>query len=296
MVILIPIKYHKRNYPFSIKANIQEVAGHFDIIEIKPTMNYSLHTEYSAYESRKLDSPLLTNLSTIKCLQKEGIPQLWMNERWVLEFVEFIKNLVNNNKSPTIIEVHPPFNDYCSSITQFIEIYKVFERECLRDFTNTQIVIENRSGTRYKGGEFLISNENDLIELCRIITKDDLKLRIVLDIPQLFTNHNLTIGKFSKEEISMIFNSLKPIRGSISGIHIWGKKKSDKGRIISHVGNLDTYFHNTEVKLFFLNTLHDLLDDGRPRYFVPEVNSSDYDVASIVNDFITNKFNFSSSL
>jgi hypothetical protein len=29
---LIPIKYHKRNYPFGIEPQIREVAGHFDVV------------------------------------------------------------------------------------------------------------------------------------------------------------------------------------------------------------------------------------------------------------------------
>ena len=46
------------------------------------------------------------------------------------------------------------------------------------------------------------------------------------------------------------------------------------------------------LKEFFLTSLYHLLDDGMPRFFVPEVNSGDDDLASIVNDLIKAGFTF----
>ncbi len=54
MPSLIPIQYNKHPYPNNIILNIQEIAGHFDVRTIKPSMNYSLHTEYS-YGKRKYE-------------------------------------------------------------------------------------------------------------------------------------------------------------------------------------------------------------------------------------------------
>jgi len=41
------------------------------------------------------------------------------------------------------------------------------------------------------------------------------------------------------------------------------------------------------MKKYFLESLFNLLSDELPRYFVPEVNSGNQDVASIVNDMIS---------
>jgi hypothetical protein len=63
-----------------------------------------------------------------------------------------------------------------------------------------------------------------------------------------------------------------------------------------HIGNLDTYFEgNKAMKQLFLEELQDLMNDGLTRYFVPEVNSGDQDVASIVNDLISVGFSFQES-
>jgi len=290
-VKFIPIKYHKRDYPKFIKPIIQEIAGHFDVEAIHPLMNYLLHTEYSAY-GRKLDSLLLKNLDSIKESHKNGIPQLWFDEQWSLDFFKFIKIIIGENKNPNAIEIHPPFNDYCISIKDFIDKYKLFEESIINTYPETDIVIENRCGSGYTWGKFLVSKTNDLIELCRLIEKNNLKLRIVLDLPQLFSSYGLTIGTFSEKRITEIIESLNPVKNYISGIHMWGKKKSSDGKITSHIGNLDTYFEKESIKNIFLEQIFSLLDDGKVRYFVPEVNSSNEDVAAIVKDFISHNFTF----
>jgi hypothetical protein len=40
------------------------------------------------------------------------------NQLWSEQFAEFIKNLCKDNE-PEIVETHPPFDDYCRSITEF---------------------------------------------------------------------------------------------------------------------------------------------------------------------------------
>lgn len=53
---LIPVKYSNLSYPNEIKPRIQEVAGHFDILELSVQLpSYSLHTEYS-YSERTMNS------------------------------------------------------------------------------------------------------------------------------------------------------------------------------------------------------------------------------------------------
>ena len=48
--------------------------------------------------------------------EKEKIPQLWKNKAWAKEFASFIIELVGNSIPPEIIEIHPPFNDYCKEL------------------------------------------------------------------------------------------------------------------------------------------------------------------------------------
>jgi hypothetical protein len=283
---LIPVRYSRRSYPPGIEARIQEVAGHFDIGKITPDGPYSLHTEYS-YAKRKLDGDLLEGLDRIKETHKENIPKLWFDKSWSSEFVKFIKGLVGDNPAPEIVEIHPPFNDYCGSIGEFLDSYTGFEEALGEIFSDTKIFIENRCGSMYRGGRFLVSRLESIAALCEAIGKRGLKLRLVLDFPQLFTAYNLGPGKFTEEKIIKVIRSLGECRDYIAGIHLWGKKLNDKGRAIPHIGDLDSYFLEARSKEVFLRELFDLLDDGRARFFVPEVNSGDEDLRRIVEDLVS---------
>lgn len=291
MSLLIPVKYNNRGYPSNITPKIQEVAGHFDKKRIAPKLAYSLHTEYS-FGKRELKSALIENFNTLSTSHKDFVPQLWFNIKWAEEFIEFIQRLVGDNKPPKIIEIHPAFDDYCKSIADFIKIYEIFEKGILTVFSDVEIVIENRFGSRYRKGNFLISTAEDLFELHQLINTKKLKLRIVLDFPQLFTSYRLTTGLFTREKIESVIQSVTYFRESISGIHIWGKKKYGNKIARAHMGNLDTYFEDENLKEDFLRCVFSLLDDGKPRYFVPEVNSNDKDLAIIVQDFIKFGFKF----
>jgi hypothetical protein len=74
-------------------------------------------------------------------------------------------------------------------------------------------------------------------------------------------------------------------------IHIWGRRRT------AHNGTLDDLFgHDPLAKDAFFAGLRLLLDDGRPRYFLPEVNSSKEDLNSIVADFISAGFKFTTTI
>jgi len=288
---LIPIQYHKRRYPSGINPKITEIAGNFDVSSIRCEMPYSLHTEYS-FAARRFDSALVKNLSVIRKSCKNGIPQLWYDEKWASEFAHFIVALTSENKFPEIIEIHPPFNDYCPSWSRFIHNYKVFEDQIVSSYPNTRILIENRFGSQYRGGKFLLSSNIEFVELAEVIESSSCKLRMILDVPQLFTRHYGPKTKTSQNIVST-FAPLKDCRSYIKGIHLWGKKRSDSGRWVSHSGNLDTYFDgDTTVKKIFLDELAYLFDDNIKRYFVPEVNSSDSDLKSIIKDLLSVGFTF----
>ena len=292
MSLLIPIQYHGKLYPDKIKPKIEEIAGHFDKDKIHPKKKYSLHTEYSVGK-RKLDSKLLVDLPIIMNAQKNGVPQLWFNNEWSKEFHNFILKIVGDNNPPTIIEVHPPFNDYCNSVYDFINNYVAFELQVKESFPETDILIENRCGTIYSGGKFLFSKNEELLILSEILDKNKMKLRIVLDIPQLFAAHRINLRKISEKEIEDALNPIELIKHNIAGIHLWGKRLSNNNRWSAHIGDLNDYFSgNVKLKNYFLNRLQEIFNDGKRRYFVPEVNSSNADLQSIIEDMLNVGFRF----
>lgn len=50
-----------------------------------------------------------------------------------------------------------------------------------------KIFIENRCGTFYRGGKFIISNSKSIIQFLQELEKRNLRLRLVLDYPQVFS-------------------------------------------------------------------------------------------------------------
>ena len=279
--MLIPVKYHHKNYPDHIKPEIDEIASHFDVSAISPIRKFSLHTEYS-YGKRRFDSEIIARFQTICNANKSGVPMLWHSEQWAIEFAQFLKLLYKEN-SPTVIEIHPPFSDYTESIDQFLDIYQVFEKIITELYRSASILIENRSGTIYRGGKFLISKGRDLRSLCDKIDERNLKLKIAFDIPQLLTEYGGS-QNLSLKSLDSILNRQFAIREKTKSIHLWGKKRSEKGRLVAHAGDLNTYFEDSDKKQLFLEWLAEFLNDDIDRYFVPEVNSKEDDLWSIVSD------------
>ncbi len=289
---LIPIKYSagkkRLEYGDGIKPKIKEVPGHFDIKkedfrkEIGTGMKYSLHTEYS-YGERKFYNPIFNKLKSLKKASPNGIPFLWFDDDWGEEFSQFIENLINENRAPTIVEIHPPFRGYCSDLGVFLKRYSIFEGLMIEKYPETKIVIENRTGSKYKKSEFLVSDNRDIKDLLDELKKRKLKLELMLDIPQL-------LGALSKKRWEPLNQSrLEDVKSSfldigeenkelIAGIHIWGRKKR------AHLGTLDSLFECRRLKENFLEFISDYFDDGRQRYIVPEVNSKQEDFTSIVED------------
>ena len=97
-----------------------------------------------------------------------------------------MSELTQGYNPPEIIEIHPPFNDYCS-LEEFSERYRIFEHKIHEIYPNTTIVIKNRSGAVYHGGKFLVVKAKEIAALCEIIRQCGLELGVVLDFPQLLT-------------------------------------------------------------------------------------------------------------
>jgi hypothetical protein len=279
----ILVEYNGLQYPKGYSASMQEVAAHFDKKSIDPKGDYSLHTEYS-YGTRKLDSCRIAKYPSLREAQKNGVPQLWKSVEWANEFAEFLIGLTAGHQSPKVIEIHPPFNDYCT-LQEFAERFRAFEKQIHTVYPDVILVIENRAGKRYRGGNFLVRKAKEIAALCEVIREEHLDLGIVLDFPQLLTGENINPLKFREEKYEAAIETLLPHSDLIKGIHVWGKRKNNSGRQLSHHGNFDTYFGNDQhVKTLFLSGIQRICSDGSPRFLVPEVNSGEADLSAIIND------------
>lgn len=290
---LVPITYHSKKYPKNITSNIDEIAGNFDKSSISPSRNYSLHTEYS-HMKRKMDNVLINKYSILRDSQRENIPQLWKGKEWAKEFANYIIELIGSNISPEIIEIHPPFNDYCTNLDEFFDTYVEFEKIILQKFPEVNIFIENRCGTFYKGGKFLISNCKSIIEFLEKLSTKNLRLKLVLDYPQVFSAELIKMDNIKLNKIIKFNSDVSKYLDYIGGFHLWGKRKSAKGRWTPHTGDLNTFFSGNDLlKNEFILSICNTFADDKKRYFVPEVNSSEDDLQSIINDLLKFDVNFS---
>ena len=282
----ILVEYNNLPYPEGYTAQIQEVAAHFDKDAIDPQRAYSMHTEY-CYGKRKYNTELISKYPALIAASKDGVPQLWKSAEWASEFADFIVDLVDEHSAPTIIEIHPPFNDYCS-LSEFADHFRIFEHKIHEAYPDVTIVIENRAGSVYHGGRFLVGKATEIVALCDLIKSEALNLGVVLDFPQLLTAENIDPLKFKIEKYQSAIQAIAKHRDLIKGIHIWGKKKSATGRWVAHAGNFDTYFGgNDAVKEIFLSGISEICNDGLPRFFVPEVNSGSSDLEAIIQDLVS---------
>ena len=106
---------------------------------------------------------------------------------------------------------------------------------------------------------------------------------------------NFILNKIKLKKLIEFNNNIKPYISYIGGFHLWGKKKSKTGRWTSHTGDLNTFFSNDNLlKDEFIKSVIDTFNDNSIRFFVPEVNSSEEDLQSIICDLLKHniKFNF----
>ena len=279
----ILVEYNNLPYPEGYTAQLHEVAAHLDKESIAPKGNYSLHTEYS-YGKRKFDTAYMERFPVLSEASKDGVPQLWKSKEWADSFADFVIGLTEGHMAPTIIEIHPPFNDYCT-LPEFVERYRVFEERIHQVYPAVIIVIENRAGSVYHGGRFLVGKAKEIVVLCEMIKAEELRLSVVLDFPQLLTAENIDPLKFKVEKYQTTIQLISEHRDLVKGIHIWGKKKSATGRWVAHAGNFDTYFGgNQAVKNVFVSGIQEICKDGCQRFLVPEVNSGVEDLANIMSE------------
>ena len=292
MALFIPVNYRNKEYPEGIRCPVEEIAGHFDKTSISPKRPYSLHTEYS-YGKRKLSSTLLKKYPSLLKRHNNYVPQLWYDIEWAEEFALFIVDLVADHRAPEIIEIHPPFKDYCPDFLTFFERYQKFEGIIREKYPEVKICIENRAGTIYKGSSFLISDIASLRDFLQELALRHVQLKLVVDYPQIFTAEHYDLDNFPMSKFIVAHEALHGYQEYVHGVHIWGKTKNAKGRWIAHSGNLDSLFSgDQDNKSAFLRLISCFYDDGIARFFVPEVNSSPEHLQSIVDDFIKSGITF----
>lgn len=284
---LIPVKYHNKNYPDSVVPLLDEVAGNLDSKQISIYTPYSLHTEYS-YMKRDLNSDLVSDLEELTAATKNGIPQLWKSVKWSEQYALFIKRLIGSSIAPEVIEIHPPFRDYCEDLETFWERYMVFYESISAQYPNTKIIIENRCGTMYTGASFLFSTCDDVLQLCQFLAEGHAELGVIIDYPQLFSAEKIKMDHVIPDKILRFNENLRPYVNVVDAIHLWGKRKGkNSNRWSPHTGDLNTFFGNDmEKKELFLTSMKNTFCDEKTRYFVPEVNSSEEDLKSIVDDLL----------
>ena len=161
----------------------------------------------------------------------------------------------------------------------FIDHYNHFKNLVSETYPDTRIVIENRAMSQYHKGDFLITDDKDIHKLLKKIKDDQIDLYLMLDIPQLFTSLG-GIDNLTMNDIEEAFHLFEDYKELIIGIHIWGRDRQ------SHRGDLDSLFNDdTEMKEEFLEFISEYLNDGHPRYLIPEVNFSSQEIFnSIIED------------
>lgn len=260
---------------------------------------YGLHTQ-EPYTTKMKDGEFVTgeDLETgrmYESLVRDG--KLWKDEKWVEEFIqfivkrtEFINKETGNDHGLKYIEVHPPKTDLLNDKPKnFFDYYEFFIRAIHQKLgEDVEIFMENSNGSdhlafsKYKG-------INEYAKKMREIKdRTGLKSYIALDIPLLLKSHNLKCkerdcqySKIEKEFIN-IFTNLRESRDLIRSVHLWGYNGGNP-----HNGDLNSLFYSNknrnndeiskeaeDLKNALLKNLKELLDDGKERYLLLELNNS----------------------
>ena len=88
----------------------------------------------------------------------------------------------------------------------------------------------------------------------------------------------------SEKKLGRALEKMFRIRKFVDSIHLWGIRKDSQNRWVSHAGDLDTWFDCKSKKKVFLDWFLEFSSDEKIRFFVPEVNSLENDLHSIVRD------------
>jgi hypothetical protein len=119
-----------------------------------------------------------------------------------------------------------------------VRSYSGFEAKIKERFPEVELLIENRCGSVYHGGKFVLSKVKDIVALCDEIANAGLTLKIAYDVPQIYAAYNAK----TEEKYSSLLEETKLLREFIGGVHLWGKSISSTGRKVAHCGDMNSYF------------------------------------------------------
>ncbi len=326
MAQLIPVQYENLKYPENIIPSVGEISVKFrnSTNDIKNSIRkmkerdvryFSLHTQEPYTGDKNVKKSINKNPSSVvvkdNLVNIRGSPtNLWSSREWIDDFIIFLKRVsesFDDENSVRVIELHTPRNKkYINSIDTFMDKLKSFYDVMSPVFPKAEFVVENSNGSG-----FLLSSVKEINEFSDKIDelrKENFKIGIALDIPQLLYATKLRCSGASREDIENLFKSLEKSKHNVKSIHLWGGKgKGDFGG--HHIGDLNTLFDHgnlsanpeerenvKRLKASFLKGISSILSDENKRYFVPELNSGeDGALKSIISDLeeIGVKFDYS---
>lgn len=243
------VGFGRKEYPAGIPIRLYTLPGDFDIQPFRVDVPYILNTEKAFYPSR-FSSSALDTCDEIGRWQIEQFPQLWSNDRWAAQFALFILRLTQFSAPPEVIELYPPFFNCGGDIEEFLDRYSVFEYFIQRVYPETELVLLNRH-TSFNRFGYLISKAEELAETAELLRRKRLSLKIGVDIPELLIFEKA----FTPSRIRYVFETLSPIRDSVSGFHL-------------RVPGFRLDARAWDAVLFYLM---ELTNDDKVRYLVPEV-------------------------
>jgi hypothetical protein len=314
MAQLIPVQYENLKYPENIIPSVGEISVKFrnSMNDIKDSIRkmkerdvryFSLHTQEPHTGDKIVKDSINSNPSSIVVKDnlvniRESPTYLWSSREWIDDFIIFLNRVsesFDDKNSVRVIELHTPINKkYINSIDTFIDKLKSFYDVMSPVFPTAEFVVENsyQQPLLYKVEEI-----NEFSDKINELGKDNYKIGIALDIPQLLYATELRYIGALGEKIEDLFRSLESSKDNIRSIHLSGAKGKDHyGH--SHNGDLNTLFDhgNTngnqeerenvrKLKGSLLKGISSILSDKNKRYFVPELKrGQDSSLKSIISD------------
>ena len=314
MAELIPVRYGSLMYPLNVKPTVGEVSLRFNVDKSKIEKSigdmkkngvkyFSLHTqEPYTTDDDDLKNSIINNPASIVVKDnliniKESPTNLWSSREWIDNFIIFLKRVsesFDDKNSVRVVELHTPRNkNYINSIDTFMDKVKSFYDVMSPVFPKAEFVVENSFKKPLLYGVEEINEFSDKIDE---LGKDNYKIGIALDIPQLLKAKELRNINAEGKKIENLFKSLERSRHNIRSIHLSGAKAVvPNGQ--SHHGDLNSLFHHgypetneeeekaKSLKQSLLKGLYLMLSDENKRYLVPELNGNpDNALESIIRD------------
>jgi hypothetical protein len=236
--ILIPVNINGLEYHSDINVNIKYIETKNGVISVNPNQNYILSIIYD-----KTNDDMWKSKESLECM---------------------IKNLHESFKKygePRLLEFLSPIRSPDYNEESFFNKYQIFEKS-MRRYTKMKISIINGHTSRNK--DYFISTIDDIVHLRNTCKELKLQLKLSVDLSDLNGRNAL------KKNINDTINTLAVMRNFLIAIHVnsidsWGFNNY----IYENISALD--YPNLST---FMSGLSTILQDSRPRYFIPNTVKS----------------------